>query len=275
MTVAERRLLATYAIEQHGLSERKACRLLGISRSVHRYRPKKEETDELIADWLQVLAERKPRWGFSKMFHWLRHQGHPWNHKRVRRVYRDVGLNIRIKPKKRLPSREPQPLVQPERANESWSVDFMSDALVTGRTFRTFNIIDDFNREALWIEVDTSLPAERVIRVFDTLATWRGYPRQIRSDNGPEFLSGKLERWAEKHGVELAYIQPGKPAQNAYIERFNRTCREEVLDLYLFEDLAEVRQITERWLEEYNAIRPHDALGGLTPYAYAAAQCNR
>ena len=275
MTVAERRSLADYAIEQHGLSERKACRLLGISRSVHRYRPKKKETDELIADWLQVLAERKPRWGFSKMFHWLRHQGHPWNHKRVRRVYRDVGLNIRIKPKKRLPSREPQPLVQPERANESWSVDFMSDALVTGRTFRTFNIIDDFNREALWIEVDTSLPAERVIRVFDTLATWRGYPRQIRSDNGPEFLSGKLERWAEKHGVELAYIQPGKPAQNAYIERFNRTYREEVLDLYLFEDLAEVRQITERWLEEYNAIRPHDALGGLTPYAYAAAQCNR
>jgi putative transposase len=273
--VAERRSLATYAIEQHGLSERKACRLLGISRSVYRYRPKKKEPDELIADWLQVLAERKPRWGFGKMFHWLRHQGHPWNHKRVRRVYREIGLNIRIKPKRRLPSREPQPLVQPERANESWSVDFMSDALVTGRTFRTFNIIDDFNREALWIEVDTSLPAERVIRVFDILATWRGYPRQIRSDNGPELLSGRVELWAEKHGVELAYIQPGKPAQNAYIERFNRTYREEVLDLYLFEDLAEVRQITERWLEEYNAIRPHDALGGLTPYAYAAAQGNR
>lgn len=273
--MAERRSLATYAIEQHGLSERKACRLLGISRSVYRYRPKKKETDELIADWLQVLAERKPRWGFDKMFHWLRHQGHPWNHKRVRRVYQEIGLNIRIKPKKRLPSREPKPLVQPERANESWSVDFMSDALVTGRTFRTFNIIDDFNREALWIEVDTSLPAERVIRVFDTLATWRGYPRQVRSDNGPELLSGRVELWAEKHGVELAFIQPGKPAQNAYIERFNRTYREEVLDLYLFEDLAEVRQITERWLEEYNAIRPHDALGGLTPYAYAAAQSNR
>ena len=122
MTAAQRRLLAAYAIEQHGLSERKACLRLGISRSVYRYQPRKKETDKLIADWLNVLAERKSRWGFSKLFHWLRHQGHPWNHKRVRRVHREIGLNIRIKPEKRLPRREPQPLVQPERANESWSV---------------------------------------------------------------------------------------------------------------------------------------------------------
>ena len=146
----------------------------------------------------------------------------------------------------------------------------MHDSLASGRTFRTFNVIDDFNREALAIEIDTSLPAQRVVRVLDALAAWRGYPKRLRSDNGPEFISNKLDEWAEKNGVLLDFIQPGKPAQNAYIERFNRTYREEVLDLYLFDTLAEARAITEAWLEEYNAIRPHEALGGLTPYQYAA-----
>ena len=146
----------------------------------------------------------------------------------------------------------------------------MHDRLASGRTFRTFNVIDDFNREALAIEIDTSLPAQRVVRVLDTLAAWRGYPQRLRSDNGPEFISNKLDEWAGKHGVLLGFIQPGKPAQNAYIERFNRTYREEVLDLYLFDSLAEARAITEAWLEEYNAIRPHESLGGLTPYRYAA-----
>lgn len=166
--------------------------MLSISRSVYRYQPKKSKTDKVISDLLRSLAQQKPRWDFGKMFHWLRHQGYTWNHKRVHRVYRANNLNLRVKPKKRLPSREPTPLVQPERANDSWSADFMSDALVTGRSFRTFNIIDDFNREALWIEVDTSLPAERVVRVLDMVASWRGYPRQIRSDNGPELISQKL-----------------------------------------------------------------------------------
>ena len=145
----------------------------------------------------------------------------------------------------------------------------MHDRLASGRTFRTFNVIDDFNREALAIEIDTSLPAQRVVRVLDTLAAWRGYPQRLRSDNGPEFISNKLDEWAEKHDVLLDFIQPGKPAQNAYIERFNRTYREEVLDSCLFDSLAEARAITEEWLEEYNAIRPHDALGGFTPYRYA------
>jgi len=253
--------MVQYAIAEHKLSERSACQLLGISRSVYRYQPKKQKTDAVIAEWLQVLAARKPRWGFGKMFDWLWNQGHPWNHKRVYRVYRELGLNIRIKPKKRLPSREPTPLVQPERPNISWSVDFMSDGLSNGRSFRTLNIIDDFNRKALWIKIDTSLPAERVIRVFNTIASWRGYPCQIRSDNGPEFISGKLAQWAKRHQVQMAFIQPGKPAQNAYIERFNRTYREEVLDLYIFDTLTEARVITEPWLEEYNVIRPHDALG--------------
>jgi putative transposase len=146
----------------------------------------------------------------------------------------------------------------------------MSDSLECGRAFRTLNIIDDFNREGLWIEIDTSLPSERVVRVLEMLAPWRGYPQQLRIDNGPELISHKLAVWAEQHGVELAFIQPGKPAQNAYIERFNRTYREDILDAYLFSTIQEVQAITEDWLEEYNAVRSHDALGGLPPYQFAA-----
>ncbi len=145
----------------------------------------------------------------------------------------------------------------------------MSDALSTGRTFRTLNVIDDFNREALWIEVDTSLPAERVVRVLEQLLAWRGKPASIRMDNGPELISQCLENWAREKNIDLLHIQPGKPAQNAYIERFNRTYREDVLDAYLFDDLQEVRHITERWLEEYNTIRPHEALQGLLPRQFA------
>jgi putative transposase len=241
---------------------------MNISRSVYRYRCK-QPNDAEIAEQLRQLAERKPRWGFRKMFQRLRNQGYRWNHKRVRRVYRQQHLNLRVKPKKRLPSRQPTPLAQPESANESWSVDFMSDSLQSGQTFRTFNVIDDFNREALAIEIDTSLPSGRVVRVLDIIADWRGYPRSLRSDNGPELISQQLESWAEKHDVLLDFIEPGKPAQNAYIERFNRTYREDVLDFYLFSSLADVREITEQWLEEYNAFRPHASLGGMTPYQYA------
>lgn len=240
-----------------------------MSRSGFRYQAKKPDDREIQIE-LQAIAERKPRWGFKKMFAYLKNQGFRWNHKRVYRVYCEMKLNLRVKPKKRLPSRDPKPLVVPEAANISWSLDFMSDSLESGRAFRTLNVIDDFNREALWIEIDTSLPAERVIRVLEILALWRGYPQQLRIDNGPELISHKLAAWAKKHKVELAFIQPGKPAQNAYIERFNRTYREDILDAYLFSTIQEVQAITEDWLEEYNTVRPHAALGGLPPYQYAA-----
>lgn len=239
-----------------------------MSRSGFRYQAKKPD-DREIQEQLRWIADRKPRWGFKKMYAYLRNHGKRWNHKRVYRVYCELGLNLRVKPKKRLPSRNPQPLVQPEAANVSWSLDFMHDSLSSGRAFRTLNIIDDFNREALWIEVDTSLPARRVTRTLDMLALWRGYPKQIRLDNGPELISQELADWAALHHVELAFIQPGKPAQNGYIERFNRTYREAVLDAYLFDSLEEVRAITEDWLEEYNAIRPHAALGDVPPYQFS------
>jgi putative transposase len=258
-------------MQLHGMSERQACRMLDLSRSVFRYQPEKLDDDEIAQELLQ-LAGRKPRWGFGKMADYLKNQGYSWNRKRIRRVYCELRLNLRVKPKKRLPKRLPQPLSQPKCANQSWSLDFMSDSLASGRAFRTLNILDDFNREALWIEVDTSLPAERVVRILDTLIAWRGCPAQIRMDNGPELISHRLEAWAEEHGIELAHIQPGKPAQNAYIERFNRTFREDVLDAYLFSSLEEVRQIVESWIEEYNAVRPHEALQGFSPYQFAALQ---
>lgn len=261
----------TYAIHAHGLSERQACRVLHVSRSVYHYQARRPD-DQVLEQALLKLAARKPRWGFRKMVDYLKQHGLCWNHKRIYRVYCRLRLNLRVKPKKRLPARMPQSLVVPQRANQSWSLDFMTDSLTNGRAFRTLNILDDFNREALWIEVDTSLPAERVIRVLETLGLWRGYPERIRLDNGPELIAHKLAPWANAHQIELAHIQPGKPAQNAYIERFNRTFREDVLDAYLFDTLDEVREIVEPWLEEYNTIRPHAALQGLSPYQYAAMQ---
>jgi putative transposase len=256
-------------MQEYGLSERQACGMLNLSRSVYRYQAKKSK-DEEIAKALLALAGRKPRWGFGKMRDYLKNEAHGWNHKRIRRIYCDLRLNLKVKPKKRLPKRIPQPLVQPEQADHSWSIDFMSDSLASGRAFRTLNILDDFNREALWIEVDTSLPAERVIRVLEMIISWRGCPKQIRMDNGPEFISHRLENWAREHNIQLAHTQPGKPAQNAYIERFNRTYREDILDAYLFNSLSDVREISEQWLEEYNVIRPHESLQGLSPYQYAS-----
>ena len=244
---------------------------MNLNRCTYRYQAKKID-DQQIEQALCQLAEDHPRWGCGKMTDYLRNQGCGWNHKRIRRVYRDLALNLHRKPKKRLPARTARALVVPAQSDQTWSLDFMSDTLSNGRTFRTLNILDDFNREALWIEVDTSLPAERVVRVLERLLFWRAAPTQIRMDNGPELIAQRLERWAKEKQIELLHIQPGKPAQNAYIERFNRTFREEILDAYLFDNLEEVRTITEHWLEEYNTIRPHEALQGLSPRQFALQQ---
>lgn len=170
--------------------------------------------------------------------------------------------------KQRLPVRNPAPLATPEALNQSWSIDFMHDALTCGRRFRTLNVVDDFNREALAIEIDLNIPAQRVVRVLDRIVANRGYPLKMRMDNGPELVSLTLAQWAEEHGVVLEFIRPGKPTQNAFIERFNRTYRTEILDFYLFRTLNEAREITDRWLMEYNSERPHESLNKLTPEEY-------
>lgn len=205
------------------------------------------------------------------MYNCLRREGHTWNHKRVRRVYCALELNLRIKPKKRLAPRTKRALVIPIKQNICWSMDFMQDALSNGRKFRTLNIIDDFNRESLAIEIDHSLSSLRVIRALERLGNECGYPERIRIDNGPEFISGALISWAKKKEIELVFIQPGKPAQNAFIERFNRTYREDVLDAYIFETLEEVRWHTTRWRYEYNHCRPHQALQQMAPCEYVSA----
>jgi len=261
--------MANYAVEAHKTSERRACRLAAFSRSGYRY-VRKTSNDDEIKGKLAQIAEDHHRWGFKKMAAYLRKRGNRWNHKKVYRVYCEMGLNIRVKPKKRLPTRDPKPLIQPEAANTCWSLDFMSDSLDNGRSFRTFNVLDDFNREGLWIEIDTSLPATRVTRVLDMIASERGYPKQVRVDNGPEFISHHMAGWARRHAVRIQFIQPGKPAQNGFVERFNRTYREDVLDAYLFNSLDEARRITFEWLEEYNSIRPHASLGNKTPYEFSA-----
>lgn len=224
---------------------------------------------------LADLAERYPRYGFRKLFVKVRERGHRWNHKRVHRVYCLMKLNLRRKGRKRLPSRSPEPLAVPRQINHCWSMDFMHDALRCGRKFRTFNVVDDFNREALAIEIDLNLPAARVTRTLDRIIAWRGKPTKVRVDNGPEFVSLALADWAEEHSVELEFIQPGKPTQNSYVERFNRTYREEVLDFYIFRTLTEVREITDKWLVEYNEERPHESLGDLAPCVFLAQHNDR
>ena len=192
-------------------------------------------------------------------------KGFTWNHKRVYRVYRQLELNPRIKPRKRLVRQAPEPLEEPSEPNQCWSMDFMHDQLTDGRSIRTFNVIDNHSREVLGIEVDFSLPAERVIRALQQIIEWRGKPSAIRCDNGPEYVGSTITAWAEKAGIQLRYIQPGKPQQNAYIERFNRTVRHEWLGQYQWESLGQVQEAATQWMWSYNHERPHMALGGITP----------
>ena len=268
MSPAARKALAQQMVTEHGLSTRQACRASRISRVCYFYSSKPKD-DSMIKRVLQQLSQRFPCYGFAMLFKLIRQMKHAWNHKRVRRIYRELGLNLTQRRKKRLPARIKQPLVVPTNPNESWSADFMSDQLCCGRRFRTFNVMDDFNRQVLTVEVDMSLSSHRMVRSLDQLKEYRGLPKRIRVDNGPEFRSGRFTDWAESNGVEVAYIQPGKPTQNAFIERLNGTYRREVLDCHAFEDLDEVRQITEDWMHTYNTVRPHQALDGISPRAYA------
>lgn len=259
-------------MQEEQLSNRKACKLIGISRTTCQYQ-KRMKLDQPIQDALTTLVARHPAIGFWQSCYRLWNQGHAWNHKRIYRVYTTMKLNIRRRAKKRLPERVKQALAVPTGPNQTWSIDFMLDRLTDGRKFRLLNVMDDFNRESLAIEVDTSLPSLRVIRVLEKLIAERGCPRAIRCDNGPEFISHKLEVWCDEpsRNIDLQFIQPGKPTQNAYIERKNGSMRRELLNAYLFSSLAEVRMLSEEWRNDYNHHRPHQALGYLSPVRYAAA----
>ncbi|MBK6598192.1 MAG: IS3 family transposase [Proteobacteria bacterium] len=263
---SQRREMATWAVSAKGRSIRRACELFAVSQTCYRYKAKLSCQNEQIADWLVRLTHNQRNWGFGLCYLFLRNvKGFVWNHKRVYRIYRLLELNLRIKPKRRLVREVPQPLAVPEAINQVWSMDFMHDNLDDGRQYRLFNVLDDFNREGLGIEVDLSLPATRVIRSLDQIIEWRGQPKAIRCDNGPEYLSGALQEWSTRKNIRIDYIQPGKPQQNAYIERFNRTVRYDWLTQTLFGSIEEVQDAATRWLWTYNNERPNMGLGGITP----------
>lgn len=248
----------------HSISQRQACRETGLPRTTVQYH-KKPKSDELVMEQLQALMEKHPAIGFWQSFYRLRRKGYPWNHKRVYRIYTAMRLNIRRRHKKRLPARVKQTLFKPGAINQVWSVDFMSDSLWDGRAFRLLNVVDDYNREVLSMETDTSLPAQRLIRVLEQLKDWRGLPQMIRVDNGPEFISHKLDMWCRENKITLVFIQPGKPTQNAYVERCNGSIRKELLNAYVFKTIDEAREKAEEWMYDYNNERPHKALNYRAP----------
>ena len=255
-----------------GLPVTRACQAVGLGRATY-YRP--------VVDWarraapviaaLTTLVAAKSRWGFWKCFDRLRFTGHGWNHKRVWRVDCRLRLNLPRRTKKRVPTRPVQPMAVLPQPTEVWALDFMSDALYGVRRVRTLNLLDEGVREVLAIEVDTSLPAEQVIRVLEHVTAWRGQPKAIRLDHGPAFLADRFASWCADRRIALRYIQPGKPNQNAFIERFNRTDRHEVLDAYVFESLEQVRELSTQWMWEYHEERPHDALARVPPATYRAS----
>jgi len=236
-----RREMAQKAVATSRATIRLVCCAFSISETCYRYESKLSSENEVIADWLIRLTQNQVNWGFGLCFLYLRNvKKFSWNHKRVYRIYCELELNLRIRPRKRLKRVKPDALAVPITINECWSVDFMHDQLGDGRSFRLFNVIDDFNREGLTIEADFSLPSLRVIRSLNQVMAWRGKPKRIRCDNGPEYISEMIKTWAKKNDIVLEFIQPGNPQQNAYVERYNRTVRYDWLAQFIFESIEQV-----------------------------------
>jgi putative transposase len=264
MTPAERRAAVARVRARFGRSERRACRLVGIGRSTLRYRGRRGGEAQLRRR-LRELAAARPRFGYRRLHALLRREGVAVNHKRVERLYREEGLSVRRRTGKRVARDGRGRAGLPGRPNQQWGIDFVSDALAWGRRIRLFTVVDVFTREALAIEVDTSLPGERVVRVLERLAAERGAPGEIVLDNGPELAGKALDQWAYERGVRLRFIEPGKPVQNAFLESVHGRLRDECLDRHWFLGLADARRTVEAWRQDYNRARPHSALGYRPP----------
>lgn len=254
-------------------SVRHCCSVLGLRRQTYYSRKKgnrSEERDDEIIDLLHRTTQRFVAWGFWMIFYFLRLQGHEWNHKRVYRVWKQEGLNLRLPPQRKRIRREYEGLLSPDGINEGWAMDFVSDWVVgpEKESVRIINVMDEGSRRALWTEAHKSISAKTLIEVLEKIAEIRGYPRYVRCDNGPEFISHKLRAWAEKNKVEIKFIQPGKPSQNGLIERLNKTLRVECLNLHWFSDLATLNAAIQEWWHTYNSLRPHMHLGRITPDMY-------
>lgn len=263
---AAKREAASWLTETYDVSQRRACRVLDFCLATHRYKARRADGG-ILRQRLRALAEERPRWGYRMLHVMLVREGFAINPKRVYRLYKLDGLGLRRRRRKRI-TRPRRPLVQPTRPNERWSMDFTSDQLADGRRFRTFNLIDDFSREALAIDAATSLPGTAVARILDRVAQQRGYPKALVMDNGPESTGRALDIWAYRHGVKLEFIQPGKPTQNGFAESFNGTFRNECLNQHWFLNLRDARYEIERWRRDYNDVRPHSSLGNLAPADY-------
>ena len=269
VTSEQRRTAVTLAKETAGISERRACRFTGFARASQRYR-RRRAPDPALLERLKAWAIRKPRWGYRQLTRVLRREPGPRiNYKRVQRLYQQEGLQVRRRRRKHRANVPRTPMPVPTHANARWSMDFVRDTLGDGRAFRAFTIVDDCTRESPAIEVDFSLPGERVVAVLSRLARTRGIPKAIVCDNGPEFTSAALDEWAYQHDVILDFIDPGKPTQNAFIESFNGTFREECLNENWFVSLADAKQTIEAWRVDYNTQRPHSKLRDCTPREFA------
>ena len=264
VTVCGRRRAVEY-LKNRRVSERRACRVIGVSRSVAWYKPK-GRNDEVLREELKRLAERYPRYGYPTLHGMLRAEGKVINPKRTYRIYREEGLQVRTKKRKKL-IRPRIPMLAPESVNQHWSMDFVSDQLANGRRFRVLNIVDDYSREFVLQLADFSISGNRVGRELDQLT--RKLPKTIVCDNGPEFTSKALFFWAKKAGVKLHFIQPGKPTQNAFVESFNGKFRDYCLNLNWFASLEDARQQIETWQTHYNHVRPHRSLGKKPPAVFA------
>ena len=257
------------ALRAIGVSLRRACFLTGITVRGYHYIPLGEEANKELMERIRDIAKRFPRWGLPRIFDALRFAGEKVNRKRVHRLYRINKLQLQYRRKARRLRTSTQPLPVPDRPNRIWALDFMHDALYTGRKIRFLNIVDACTRECLDIETDYGFSGDRVARVLDVLLITRGTPEIIMSDNGPEFQSSAVMRWAARNRVHWHFIDPGKPNQNAWIESFNGKFRDECLNLHAFSCLEETKEIVMQWKEEYNTVRPHSSLGRIPPVAYA------
>jgi putative transposase len=263
-----RKQAVTHAVTSLGRSIRKSCILVGLSRASYDYRPV-DRHDEDLRKKIRELANHRRRFGCPRIHLLLRREGLVINHKRTERIYREEGLSLRKRKRRKTAAMVRVTLPAPARPNERWSMDFVTDSIVTGRRFRALVIVDDYSRECPVIEVDTSLGGRRVVSVLEKLAEMRGLPEVITIDNGPEFVGKVLDEWAYRHGVKLNFIRPGKPIENAYAESFIGRLRDECLNENWFISLNRAREVIESWRIDYNDGRPHTSLEGLTPTEYA------
>lgn len=269
MTVGDKRKAVHAMQEVTTISERKACLLVGINRASMRYQPQSKESDVELSARIQELALERKRFGYRRIHHLLRREGTEVNHKRVYRLYREAGLTVRKRKRRKSLCVEREPLLLPSLPNHTWSMDFVMDALSSGRRIKCLTIVDDFTKECLDITVASGISGDEVVAILEAIAAFRGYPEAVRTDQGPEFTGKALDQWAYDHGVILKLIQAGKPTQNAYIESFNGKFRDECLNEHLFRDLSHARKLISDWRIDYNENRPHSSIGYLTPSEFA------